>query len=344
MKSVKWMLMLMAGVIAVAVADEVRLNNGSVIVGEVQKVAGGKVTVKTDFAGTLDLSMGQVSSIKTDKPMSVKVDGKNATAQFNGATFSYDGHEHPIASNMLQVSWPADQPDPTLPKGRHWKYEASAAVTGKDGNVRKFDGEAAFKATLTGPVDVFKLYAIAKYAKDAGKETDKHYIFGLDYARRIAHSSIEWYARAETEYDRYNDKELFVTVATGLGKYWIDRPGFMLRTRLGAAGVYHKYISEEKDELTTVALDANYHHEIKLDRVWLIGSLGLFITDITFMPQFNRLDEYRIIHESSLSMPLSDNKNLNLRLGVHNDYYSKVAEEKKHMDTTYFAKIVYEWE
>ena len=344
MRFVKMLVMVMAGVIAVAVADEVRLNNGSVIVGEVQQVSAGKVTVKTDFAGSLDISMSQVSSIKTSKPMNVKVDGKNATAKFDGDTFTVDGQAHPIGTQLLQVSWPADQPDPTLPKGRQWKYEAYASVTGKDGNVRKFDGEAGLIARMKGPEDALKLYAIGRYAKDNGKESEKRYILGADYAHRIAKSSVEWYSRAEGEYDRYNDKDPQITVAAGIGKYWIDRPGCMVRTRLGIAGVYHKYISEDKNETTTAALDANYHHEIKLDRVWLIGSMGTLITDVTFLPQFNRIDEYRVIHESSLSMPLSDSKNLNLRLGVLNDYYSKVAEEKKHMDTTYFAKIVYEWE
>ncbi len=69
------------------------------------------------------------------------------------------------------------------------------------------------------------------------------------------------------------------------------------------------------------------------------------ITDISYLPLFDdMMDNYHIKHESSIEFPINTMKSLTLRLGVSNDYYSKVAPEKERLDTTYFAKLVLTWE
>ena len=53
----------------------------------------------------------------------------------------------------------------------------------------------------------------------------------------------------------------------------------------------------------------------------------------------------RVITSTMLSMYNKTNiKNLSFKIGVSNEYNSKVAVGRKHMDTTYFGKLVYTWE
>ena len=348
MRRIKLFALLMAGICAFAFADEVKLNDGSILIGEVQGILDGKVTIKTAFAGDLAIAMANVTSIKAEKAMNVKIEGKgNATATFNGDNFSADGETYPLTTAQLTATWPENQPDPTLPpppQGRKWKFYASAAVTGKDGNVRKCASDFEFIATLTGRYDLLKLYAKWSESKEATGGTEKHGIAGADYSHRIMESSVEWYARAEAEYNNFGDMDPKITLAAGIGKYWIDTDDIKVRTRLGLTAIHHEYISHDRDDIDTMGLEANYHHDIKIHDILFVKNLGDFITDVTYSPQFNDIHYYRIYHESSLTMPLSGSKNLNLKLGVSNDYYGRVARGREHLDTIYFAKIVIEWE
>ena len=66
--------------------DKVVMHDGSLIVGRVLGVAEGKVTVKTDYAGTLVLDKKKVKGISMDRPMNVQtVKDKHATGVLTNA-------------------------------------------------------------------------------------------------------------------------------------------------------------------------------------------------------------------------------------------------------------------
>jgi putative salt-induced outer membrane protein len=52
-----------------ASADTVVLKNGDHLTGAVSQIAGGKLTIHTDYAGDVVISFDQVSSVKVDKPI-----------------------------------------------------------------------------------------------------------------------------------------------------------------------------------------------------------------------------------------------------------------------------------
>jgi len=54
-----------------AVADKVILENGDILTGTVEKVVEGKLTLKTDYAGIIEIQMGKVKKIVTDNPVAV---------------------------------------------------------------------------------------------------------------------------------------------------------------------------------------------------------------------------------------------------------------------------------
>ena len=123
----------------------------------------------------------------------------------------------------------------------------------------------------------------------------------------------------------------------------MDKDDVKIRLRAGITHLYKDYVSD-RDSDSKVGLDANYHHEIKIDKFLLCEKLGSLVTDVTYTPTFEDMKDYRILHESSLSMPLGGSKFWVLKLGVTNDYYNIVARGKEHMDTTYFLKLVLTWE
>ena len=334
----------------VATADEIKLVDGSLINGTVQQVFEGKVKVKTSFAGELVIDQKNVTYIKTDANVNVATaDGKTSGKL---GEEGLQGQAAPVALASITAIWPEGADDPTLPKppeGRKWKYEATVDITGKKGNTDKYDLGAGFKATMTGPDDKLVLYINGKRSREKNMATkkktttEKEVVGGADFERRIAESRHSWYARAEYEYDAINDLDPMLTGAAGYGLYAIDKEDFKVRLRVGISYVYKDYISDKHSE-DNVGLDANYHHELKLRKLLGFENIGDLITDITYTPAFKEWDDYRLLHETSLSMPLGGSKIWALRLGVSNDYYSKVGVGKKHCDTTYFAKLVLTWD
>lgn len=330
--------------LSMASADQIKMANGSVIVGEVLQVFGGKVKVKTDFAGELTIDSAKVASIATDKNVNValpdgKVAGKMTEAGLQGSGTTVT----PVDIKTVTAIWPDGSVDPTLPKQRKWSYEIGLDINGKTGNTEKLTYGGSAKAALTGPQDKLLLYLRGKHARENHLTNEKEIIGGADYERRIAETKHSWYARSEYEYDKYNDLDPAWTSAAGYGFYMLDKDDVKIRLRLGLSYVYKDYISDKETD-SSVGLDANYHHEIKLKKLSVFDNFASFVTDVTYTPAFEDLNDYRLLHESALSLPLGGSKYWSIRIGMTNDYYNRVAEDKKHMDTTYFTKIILTWD
>lgn len=327
-------------------ADQLKLNDGSVINGTIAQFLNGKVKIKTAFAGDLEIEADKIASMKTDAEVNVST----SSAKFTG-TFTEDGIRSgnnviPVNYGDLKAVWNKGEDDPTIPKveGRKWKYEATLDITGKTGNTEKHQVGAGFKATMTGPVDKLVLYLKNNYTRDSGVETEREFIAGFDYEHRIAERSSTWYIKSEYEYDKFNDMDPSITSAAGYGFYALDQEDYKIRLRVGLSHIYRKYISDH-DTDSTVGMELAYHHEFKIHKFLGMDNFGTLVTDLTYTPGFDNFKEdYRIYHESSLALPLGGSKFWTLRLGVSNDYHSRVGRGVKHTDTTYFTKLVLNWE
>ena len=58
-----------------ALADRVVLDNGDTLTGTVVKLEGGKLTLKTDYAGSIEIAAGKIISIVTEQPVEVHTTG-----------------------------------------------------------------------------------------------------------------------------------------------------------------------------------------------------------------------------------------------------------------------------
>ena len=330
-----------ASLIAVAAlslaADQLKLNDSSVIFGKIKNVSGGKVTINNSLAGDITVDISAVADISTDEEVNVATASGKASGKIQNGAIADAKFADVVAL------WRPGEEDPTQPKGRKWSYEAFASIDGKTGNTEKCTVAGGIKATLAGPDDKLLLYLNGKHARDSHVTTEKEVIGGVDFERQIAGTNNNFYVRSEYEYDKINDLDPSITSAIGYGYYLVKKEDIQLRLRAGITHVYRDYVSDRKSE-SEMGLELNYHHEIKLKEL-KFTPLATFITDISYLPTFDdMMDNYHIKHESSIAFPINTMKSLSLRLGVSNDYYSEVAEDKERLDTTYFAKLVLTWE
>ncbi len=323
-------------------ADKVWLTDGSVLIGQLQMLLNGKAMLKSASAGDLVIDQSQIVNIETALPLNgvlqnnERVNGK-LQAGTNGQLM-VEGSASPIALQNIKALWGEGMVDPTLPpppQGRVWAGETFVDMAGKTGNTEKFNGGAGVKATMTGPENRLMLYANGSYARENSVTSEKEYRAGLDYEHSIANTLNSWFVRAEAEKDEFSGIDLRTQVVAGYGYFFFKEETTQLRFRIGLSYLRKEYEDGGTDD--SYGLDLNLHYERRIDE-W-----GTLVSDLTYTPGLNDIDDYRLYHESALDIPLLMSKPLSLRLGVSNEYNNLVAQGAERMDTTYFAKLVYKW-
>ena len=325
-------------------ADRLTLVDGSVINGTVKSITGGNAVIATDFAGEISVPADKIVKLNTVSAVEVATEEGTrfsgaleaagaATAAENTAITAENAIALPL--NDIKFLWTPGMEDPTLPPSRKWDGEVSIDIAGKTGNSEKFDGGAGIIANLTGPVDLLKLYANATYGRENHNTNTKKYVAGADYEHKLCDTEALWYVNAEVEHQTTSGIRLREEIGTGLGYYLIDEDHSKLRVRAGLTAKSRKFTDGSHDDGFGGEAGLHYEHDIQ---EW-----GKWVTDLTYQPSFDSLDDYRILHESSLDIPVLFQYPLALRLGVSNEYNSKIAPGAKRMETSYFAKMVFKW-
>lgn len=321
-------------------ADVIDLNNGSKIIGKIETVKDGKIYFKTDFAGTLTIDLKDISYLSSEEPLFVsfskgdRVYGKIILKNNMAQVKMPDGNSVEIKDAMTAV-WQKGQPDPLEPQRRKWHYQIGIDIAGKTGNTERFGTGGKASATLEGPADRLMFYLRQAYGKENGEKSDDLLVGGVDYESVFAERH-SWYTRIELEKDDIKELDLRSTAALGYGYYFLKKPDHVLRGRSGLMYQHESY--QNNDSESTIGLDLGLHHMYKLGDYWEM------INDITYTPSIEALSDYRIYHESTFQIPLAGSEIWKLQLGLSNDYDSQPATGKERLETTYFSRLVLDWE
>lgn len=322
-----------------AYSDVIEHRNGSRIIGTVTKITENKLTMETDFAGTIKVDLNNLVRIKTDHPLFISL--KNGSRLYGAMDQKDDkvvidssGGRLSLPRSAVTAAWLKGEPDPLAPEKRDWSYEVALEGSGKTGNTERGSFGGRLKAELKGPEDQFQIYLKGLYAKEEGEETDDEIIGGIDFERIFAefHS---WYSRIELERDDIENIDLRTTAAAGYGYYFLKQPDHELRTRFGLS--YRHDSMEDGSSDSNVGLDLGLHYMYKFNE-----QLKL-VTDITYTPSIEDFADYLLYHESLLEIPVSLSDIWKLQVGLSHQYDSKPAPDTEKLDTTYFARLVLEW-
>lgn len=320
-------------------ADTVEIKNGARIVGKITKIDAGSVVVDTDFAGKITIKQSEVVSMATDAPIAVRLasgtrfDGR-VTAGSGGA-IQIAGSDGTISTTMDKVaaSWAAGAVDPLV--ARHWIYEASVDVSGKTGNSEQIGTAAELRAVLKTTQDQLQFYSSYNRQVAEGIKAADQFKIGVDYSNNFA-GRYSWYMRDEGGFDRVKDIELYNIAAAGLGFDIVKEPKRTLTGRAGLSFRYEGYKSPGTPDVKSAGLDFGLNSDMEF------GDSRL-VTRITYVPTFEDFGNYRFSHESYYQIPLA-HPNWKLRLGVSNDYNSQPPRGFEKLDTSYFTRLVLNWQ
>jgi hypothetical protein len=322
-------------------ADVVETKNGTRIVGKVTKVDAGSVYVTTDFAGDLTIKQSEVSAITTDGPLSVRLsDGTRIQGPISmqNGTMQVVGAAGTVSTSIPKVAavWEAGGKDPQIAAlERHWSYEASVDVEGTSGNKDQLGTSAGMRAKLVGPDDTLQYYTAFNRQVTSGVQSADQFKAGVDYAANISADS-SWFVRDEGGFDRIMDIRFYNTAAAGAGYSLLNSKEDVLTARVGLAYRYDGYDDPKTPTINSAALDFEISNDLKL-------STSEFGTRITAVPSLSDFSNYFVTQDSFYQIPLT-NPAWKLRLGVSNEYNSVPSAGFKRLDTTYYTRLILDWQ
>lgn len=323
-----------------ASADVVETRNGARLVGKVTKIDGASVVLSTDYAGEIKVKQSEVVNLTTDNPMFLRLsagtvlEGKVAPAGAGQITISGAAGAITTSVDQVAMTWGPGERDPAT-IGRTWAYEAAVDITGKNGNSEQLGTAFSFRATLKGAQDTLQFYtAYNRQETDDVKSADQ-FRAGVDYANNFS-GRYSWYLRNEGGFDRVKDIELYNVAAAGFGYDVIKKDNQTLTTRAGLSFRYEGYENPLTEDVKSAGLDFGLTHRLVLNN-------GVLSNNLSYVPAFDDFGNFRAIHDSFFEMPISASL-WKLRIGLSNDYNSRPGVGVEKMDTTYYTRLVLNWD
>ena len=334
---------------SIAYADVVVTKNGSTVTGKILGIDGGKITIETEFAGKIEILQSQVASFSTDDPIYLSLESGTTylgTVDGSAAGLQVKTSEGNLNANLttIEESWQPGKKSPTqirhdeaLAKMKeHWGYEAAFDLTGKSGNKESTGLAASFRATRKGQNDTLAFYARTNFEETDGSKSADDARAGLDYTNKIR-DGYNWYIRSEFGRDAIKDIDLFVTTAAGFGYGFYDTDTRKLNLRAGLGYVYETYGDLGREDTSAASLDLGLFHQETFK--W-----GKLTNRLTYTPTLEDFGNYRLFQDSNLDLPLKA-EGWSTRIGVSNTYDSEAAlSAKEELDTTYYIRLVLNWQ
>lgn len=350
-------------------ADVIQLNDGSRIVGSVESVQNGQLSVRTQF-GVVSIPAFQVTALDTDDFVVVHDDaGGSSLSSFTTERgvqemVTADGARSEVDITTISGAFvqaqpatpvepvPQDTPPAPTPEdpepapepeddgedeytGPTWEYRLEFGINGQTGNSEEFTFRGIAEAKRTSDVDRLRLFVRGDFSQTNGEQSDNEVRAGWRYEYDI---SDRWYLYTSgfVEHDEVEDLNLRVNAVGGLG-YFVFKEDDLELTLYGGPG----YEYEDFNDGTTnskAILNLGYGFR------WDINESVRFTSGLDYYPSLEDFaNDYRLEAENAIEIPISDDERLKIRGGIRNEYTSLPSAGAERLETRYFLNLVYAW-
>lgn len=345
-------------------ADEIRLTDGSVLMGSLVSIADATAHFSTSFAGELALPLDQIAAIRTNEAVMVSLE--NGERLQGVLSVSEEGQrlaatsfgEIPLDLSALAAVWRLDAAAPedaalieaheqelaALEAERAeqekkmrdlWSGRFELGFKGESGNKDRMDFFGRAEARRRTDLELLTLYIQGKYAEVNHDRSSNEIKGGAQIEFNFTERWFAWGA-GELEYDEFENLDLRAIVSGGLGHHFIKEEKHTLKGRLGA-GYMHENFSDGTSENEAI-LEIGYDYMLHVND-WL-----RFTHFFTYYPELDDpLTDYRFTTGAAGEVPLSKEQAWKLRAGVNSDYDSSPRSGIDKLDTYYFMTFLYDW-
>jgi putative salt-induced outer membrane protein YdiY len=340
---------LCVGAASILLADEVRLQDGSVLKGKIGSISNETIAMDTGYAGALKLDRAQVVSFSTDEAVYVRLhSGMVVPGVVQGSPTDelvIKGADAQVSTVMASVKegWVRPEADPEIlardqavaEMQRKWSFQVAANVNVKSGNTEEKALGLDAQAQLKSKDDELKFYVSVVNKESDGEKTSDERKAGMRYTSYF-NDPWGWYVRQELENDSIENIQLRTVSAVGLSRRFINQKQNMLSANAGFSYRSETY-KDNTDSAQNAGLDLGVQHFYRFKNRFEIHN------ELTYIPSIEDFASYLITQKSYLDLPLGDSKVWKVRVGLSNDYTSTPEGGRKGLDTTYYSSLVADW-
>lgn len=331
-------------------AAELTLTDGSRIVGTLESIEEGVVTLKPAWGEAIRIPQEAVVSVVNEVPASYRLStgevlngAIRATAA--GLVIRSASAEVPVAVGGIEAAWLAGQEDPAAvaersaleAQLRRWSYQVGFDMSGSSGNAENLGSSINAQAKLEGPHDRLLLYGNYTYKETDGLRSADEQKGGMRYTNFFG-EHYGWFVREELERDTFEGVDFRSTTALGLSYRFIKRERLSLEGSAGISYRYDSYADAGAEDADFPGLDFG------ADLAWQFADWGKLVTKVSYIPSFEDVADYLLEQETGIDVPLGTSDAWVMRFGLSNQYNSRPSGDRKELDTTWFARLLLNWE
>jgi len=277
-----------------ALADEVVLENGDKLTGTVVKVEAGKLILKTDYAGPVEIPMEKIKSLVTDEPAEVKLEsgevlkGKLKISEEGKLVVEPGPGREQVTVDRGKVV--AINPPPRKLTGN-----ITVGGSSQSGNTDRITGAIGADASIRSDKDRFSLRFLFNYGQDKGQETVNNTYLSLKYDYFFTKKFYGLLA-LELLKDRFVDLNLRTIVGPGVGYQIWDDPIKFLFLEAGVTYFSEDHIDSPHKDWAAARLAGSFRYRF--------FKIITFADLLEFYPNLSHGGEYTLRNEAALISPL----------------------------------------
>ena len=335
-KARRWMVLLGGFFLALlfftegAFADKVILENGDTLTGTVEKVMGGKLTLKTDYSGPIEIQVSKVKKIYTDNPAEVHLSsgeilkGKIQTKD-DGQVIVEKSAERETTSIELPKIASVNPPPP-----KPWSGSLNLGGNIQTGNTDKKGASVAAQLMRRTDTDRLTLRYLFNYDEENGQMNTRNHYGEVSYNYFFT-KKFYAYGAVELLNDKFKDYKLRTIVGPGAGYQVWDDPVKFLLFEAGLSYANVDYYEGKDNGYVTARVGGEFRYKI-LDFV-------IFSDKLLFYPSLERSEDYILRNEAALTAPLGSR--WALRLANIIDYDNNPPETVGKTDVQWILSLQY---
>ena len=327
----------LAGADEVVHKEVIVLKSGSTIIGTVTGSRDGVVTIETDFADPLEISLDKIASVKTSAPVVIQLADERVLPEqpllieqdqlvIGTATSPQESY---ALENLLLVN-----PEPwELGQGYRWKGVVSVAASAQRGNTDTDDLNYSLESIWRSKLDRYTLRYNGENEKTNSETTvEKWYAQGkYDY---FFDGPIYGGFQGSAEHDKFTDLDLRYLIGPYIGRQFYEEPILALSAEIGASYVDEDFIeAEDRDYIA-----ANW--AVNASSNYLGGDSRLYL-DHRGIVSMDDSSDYILNLILGLAFPLV--WSLEAAAELQLDYDNGAVEGVDKLDQTYRLRLGYTW-
>jgi putative salt-induced outer membrane protein YdiY len=234
-------------------ADEIRMKNGSRLIGELISIESDKVIFSTPFAGKITITQDNVDRIITETPVTLKMqDGTvyedRQIIATEKAMLVEAEDEAPVIFDTTDIEMVNPEPW-KLGIGYDWSGRFSLAAEAERGNSDSDEWDLKAESVWLSLKDRYTLKGNMEFEESRGVKTEDNWYLFSKYDRFLEPGSQNYRgAKLSFEYDKFEDIDLRTVLGPHFGRQFAKSERFKLEMELGPVWVHEQYSDDSNED------------------------------------------------------------------------------------------------